>query len=172
MVLDVEALRLPAMDRLAGRTGTGVSRKSWAVGAGSTWSMGADDQLSLGVAVGTYRSPPASVVIDPRDAASLRRLDLNWARGEKWRLGLAWQQDGGGSHGPADRMVAIANGAPLHEQGMRLSIGYLPGGGSDPHQGSFGVEVRRALLSSADLAVIGPAPSLDAQGKAYFRTRF
>lgn len=170
--LGVEALRLQGIDRLAGRNDTGAPRKSWAIGAGPTWSMGAGDQLSLGIAAGSYRSPPTGVVTDPRDSTSLRRLDLNWARGENWRFGLAWQQDGGSTHGQADRMVAIANGAPLHEQGMQLSIGFLPGGRSDPHQSSFGFEVRRASLSSADLAVIGPAPSLDAQGKAYFRTQF
>ncbi|QXQ07844.1 hypothetical protein KX816_07585 [Sphingosinicellaceae bacterium] len=174
VVLGAEALRLQ------GRSGawqvtsdTNRPRKSWAMGLTSEWAVDADNRLSLGLAAGTYRNlPSAGITTDPRATTSLKRLALTWARGEQWRLGLGWQQDGGSTRGASDRMVAIAGGAPIHEQGLRLSVAFLPGGTSDPHQDTFGFEARRATVSSADMAVIGSGLRQDMQGTLYFRRHF
>lgn len=175
LALGVEALRLQARttDLLSVRSDNNRPRKSWAMGITSDWAVGADDRLSLGFAAGSYRNPPPTAVeTDPRAATSLKRLALTWARGDQWRLGLGWQKDGGSSRGASDRIVEIANGAPLHEQGMRLAISFLPGGNGDPHQTAVGFEARRATVSSADVAVIGSGVRKDLQETLYFRRQF
>lgn len=175
IALGVEAVRLQgrASDLLSMRSDTNRPRKTWATGFTSELALGSNDRLSLGVAAGSYRNPPSTAVeTDPRATTSLRRLGLTWARGDQWQLGLGWQKDGGTTRGASDRMVEIANGAPLHEQGLRLSVALRPWGSRDPHQNSFGLEARHANISSADVAVIGSGARQDLQETLYFRRQF
>lgn len=173
--LGVEAQRsqVRATDLLELRSDKTRTRKSWATGFTAEWALGSNDRLSLGLASGSYRNPqPAAVETDPRAATSLQRLALSWARGDQWRLGIAWQRNGGSARGESDRMVEIANGAPLHEQGMGLSVSFLPGGADDPHQTAIGVEARRAVVAATDVTVIGSGLRRNMQETLYLRRQF
>ena len=157
----------------AGVRGAGSARKSWSFGARSQWSLGLDDILSVELGAGRYHTAQhAAVVTNPHDATALATAGVNWTHDEHWQLSLAWQQVSGAAHGAADRMAELANGAPLHEAGLKLAAAYVTGGRDDPHHATIGFEARRSSISTADLVQMNSGQRQDTQGSVVMRTNF
>ncbi len=173
--LGIEGSRLQkrAADWMS-RLDTGRDRqKSWSLGARSDLAAGGEDRLSLEAAAGSDHSLQSRMpVADPHVTTSSETLGLAWLHGGHWLTSVGWQRTGGAAKGAIDRMIELANGAPLHEKGLRLLLSFLPGGASDPHGTSLGIEGRRAALSPDDLAAVGPDRGKDMRLGLFARTRF
>lgn len=167
----IETLRFKA--GLSNGATAGFGRKSWSLGGRSEWSLGTEDRVSIGFGTGSFHPVQRGAVLtNPHDATALSMVGANWAHGEHWQAGVAWQQVGGSTHGAADRMVQLANGAPLHEAGLRLSAAFVPGGQGDPHRTSIGFEARRASISAGDLVQMNADQRQDTQGSLVIRSYF
>ena len=148
-------------------------RKSWSLGLHADWLAGSRDRFSVGLANGTFRNLlPGAFISDPHHGTRLRTLAMSWTRDEHWRFGWGWQQSSGRLRRAEDRIVQLADGAPLHETGMTASLAFMPGGDADPRQNSFGIETRRASVAADDLAVVNSAARADVQARLFIRTRF
>jgi hypothetical protein len=175
ITIGIEALRLQsrAPDHAADRSEMTGRSKSWSIAARSDWRIGGNDQVSVGLAMtDEHSSQPRMLTADPHMVTSAKTFALTWTHDAQWRVSMGWQQTGGRSRGGANRMVELAAGAPLHETGVRFSLAFLPGGSSDTHRISMGVEARKESIASDDIVLTGTSRRQDMQASLFLRTHF
>lgn len=164
--LSVEAMRQSG----GGGDSTIPREKRLSFGLGSIWSVGADD-FSLGLAVARMvRAQPDMLTARAHFVERSVAVGLSWAHDGWMRLDLGWRQDGASrALSGAERMVDIADGAPLREAGPRMALDF-----QSPHLDGavFGIEAQDARVAKADIAWIGAAAPLDARIGFFARTRF
>ena len=75
-------------------------------------------------------------------------------------IGLASVSVANAANG-AERMAELANGAPLHESGLRATLALLPLGGDASGAPMLGIETRSETVAKDDLAWIGSGARQD-----------
>ena len=110
------------------------------------------------------------------DRFSAAGITAGWSPGENdgahLQMSLAWRADRGASAGGINRIVELAQGAALREQGVRLTLSYLMSGATASRGTTLGIAARDARIAGGDLAAIGPAARQDMQTALFVRTAF
>ena len=151
-----------------------VVDQSWAAGIHADWAVGADDSLSLGVAADKDKRAEAAILPGTTHIkGSALATDLTWTHGGNLEMSLGWRADRSSSPAAgAERLVELAQGAALREQGIRMRIGYLLEGRDPSRNATFGVAARDARVADDDLATIGSSRRQDVQTALFFRSSF
>ena len=153
--------------------GTRALDRLSAVGLQAGWPLGADDNLSIGIAANiNKRAEPAILANRKHIDGDGIVADCTWAHGAHLQMSVAWRADRNSSPGGLGRAVEIAQGAALREQGFRFTLSYRVAGGYASRNTAFGIAARDARITADDLAVIGSANRQDLQTALFLRTTF
>jgi len=153
--------------------GTHALDRLSAVGLQAGLPLGADDNLSFGVAADVNKRAEPAILADRKHIDGYGIVaDCTWAHGAHLQMSVAWRADRNSSPGGLGRAVEIAQGAALREQGFRFALSYLAAGGYASRNTAFGIAARDARIAADDLAVIGSANHQDLQTALFLRTTF
>jgi hypothetical protein len=170
--LSGEAMRERMLTATGGSgRGARVLERRWVAGVHADWAMGASDSLSLGVAADKSKRAEADILPGRTHIKGNAFVgDLTWAHSDHLQMSLGWRSDRSKSHSGAERLVEIAQGAALQEQGFHLDLRYKVGGRDPSHAAVIGIAAQAARVAADDLASIGPFNRRDTQASLFFRT--
>lgn len=105
-----------------------------------------------------------------RAYSSRRSIEFGWVSEDRWRLTLGYQTTTGGSgRRSGNRLMDIASGAPLHEQGPRLTLAFA----DRTRPVAYGLIAGAATVSDRDAKLIGRAHATqDGRASLFWITRF
>lgn len=151
-----------------------TSARLWAFGLHLDWPVTVGNSLSVGLAQSFAKNAqPPWLVARSHLSTSSSTMEMAWLHDDRWRFSLGWHQTGGASAANgAERMAELANGAPLHESGLRATLALLPLGGDAGGAPMLGIETRSETVAKDDLAWIGSGARQDDRLSIFLRTRF
>lgn len=145
-----------------------------AIGLHADWPAGANDMVSLGMAGGKDKHiEPTTLAGTTRIKGTTFATQLSWTHDDHLQMSVGWQIDRSASNAlGAERLVELAQGAPLREQGIRMMLSYVLDGADSSRNAAFGLAARDARIAAGDLAILGNADRQDMQAALFFRSAF
>lgn len=144
-----------------------------AIGINAGWAPTENDRFSLGVAANvSKRTAPEILAGRKHIDGDAIIADCTWNYGPHLRMSFAWRVDKSGSTGGINRIVELAQGAALREQGVHLVVSYALLGAGASRGTTLGFTARDARVAAEDLAAIGSANRQDIQTALFVKTAF
>jgi hypothetical protein len=135
-----------------------------AAGIAAGWPVSGRDTLSLAAAADIDKRTAPAILADHKSIdGSAIVADCTWVHGAHLQMSLAWRADRGSSATGLDRVVELAQGAALREQGLRLTLRYLLAGADASRGTTIGIAARDARIAAGDLATLGSVNRQDIQ---------